>query len=158
MLSYEVEIERPVGEVYRIYSDPDTLPRWLTGLQRTEHVSGAPGEVGSVTKHIYLEKGRIVEMTETVIELEPEKHMAARLETPGTECMIYVDFVDQGETTLMRFSSEFEAQGFMFRLMMPFIKGKVKERQRGDLRRFKALVEAETEAAGPSEAETAEAG
>lgn len=141
MYAYEIEIDRPVSEVYREYADPENLPRWLTGLQRIEHVSGTPGEVGSISKHVYLEKGRIIEMVETVTAHEPEKHFAGELETGGMQCRIYVDFVDQGDSTLMRLRSDFRSQSLMMKLMMPFMKGHIRERQEGDLKKFKALVE-----------------
>jgi len=144
MLSYEVEIGRPVAEVYRQFADPDNLPRWIAGLQKLETISGTPGEVGSVTRHTYLEKGRIVELVETVTAIEPEKHFGGHLEGQGVSVNIFVDFVDKGERTLMRFRSDFRSQGLMMRLMLPFMKGAVRKRQEGDLRRFKELVESET--------------
>jgi uncharacterized membrane protein len=142
MFEYEVEINRPVGEVYREFNDPDNLPRWLTGLQRIEPVSGPPGEVGSVSRHVYLEKGRIVELIETVTAVEPEKHFAGRIEGQGVDCAIHVDFIDRGDKTGVRMGSEFRPRGLMMKLMMPFFKGHVRKRQEGDLRKFKELVEA----------------
>ena len=113
MFGAEVEIDRPVREVYRVFADPETLPRWLTGLQRTEQVSGTPGEVGSVTRR-------------------------------GVHANLYVDFIDKGDSTVMRFSSDFQSKGLMMKLMMPFIKGQIRKRQEGDLRKFKDFVESET--------------
>ena len=55
---FKIEIERPLKDVYAAFNNPDNLPRWIQGLQRTEHISGTPGEVGSVTRQIYLERGR----------------------------------------------------------------------------------------------------
>lgn len=127
--------------MYRHFSDQDTLPRWITGLQRIEQVEGKPGEVGSVSKHVYLEKGRIIEMIETITAHEPERHFAGELETGGMQCTIRVDFVDKGDSTLMRFRSDFRSQGFLMKLMMPFVKGRVRARQEGDMKKFKALVE-----------------
>jgi uncharacterized membrane protein len=141
MEPYEIEIDRPVAEVYRQFKDPDNLPRWITGLQKIEQISGAPGEVGSVAKHTYLEKGRIIEMIETVTAHEPEKHFTGELETDGMQCTIRVDFVDKGDSTLMRFRSDFRSQGLLMKLMMPFMKGQIRARQEGDMQRFKSLVE-----------------
>jgi len=141
MDGYEIEIDRPVAEVYRQFKDPDNLPRWITGLQRIEQISGEPGAVGSVAKHVYLEKGRIIEMIETVTAHEPEKHFTGELETEGMQCTIRVDFVDKGDSTLMRFRSDFRSQGLLMKLMMPFMKGQIRARQEGDMQKFKALVE-----------------
>jgi len=142
MFEHEIEIDQPLKEVYRAFKDPDNLPRWLEGLQRTEQVSGEPGEVGSVTRQIYLERGRTVEMIETITAHEPERFFAGALEGPGMRGDLRVDFVDRGETTGMRFSGDIKPCSLMMRLMMPLMKGSIRNRQMNDLKRFKGLVEA----------------
>ena len=73
MLEYEIEIARPLKDVYRAFSNPDNLPRWLSGLERTQQISGNPGEIGSKTRQIFLEHGRTVELIETVTCLLKDK-------------------------------------------------------------------------------------
>lgn len=142
MFEYQVEIHRPLSEVYRAFKDPDNLPRWLTGLQRTVPVSGTPGEVGSVTKQIYLERGRVVEMIETITAHEPERLFAGTLDAPGMQADMRVDFIDGGDSTTVRFQTDFNARSFLMRLMLPFMKGAIRKRQAGDLETFKQMVEA----------------
>ncbi len=83
MFEHEIEIDKPIADVYAAFRDPDNLPRWLTGLQKTVQISGTPGEVGSVSKQIYLERGRTVEMIETITAHEPGRYFAGTLEGPG---------------------------------------------------------------------------
>jgi len=141
MFQCEVRIEKPVREVYRAFNDPDDLPRWITGLQRTEPISGKPGEVGSRTRQVYLERGRTVELIETITAHEPEKHFAGTIEAPGVNMALEVDFVDEGDATLVRMRSDPKSKGFAMSLMMPFLKGTIRKRQEGDLKRFKQMVE-----------------
>ena len=75
MFEYEVQIAKPLREVYGAFNNPDNLPRWLSGLQRFEQISGKPGEVGSKARHVYLERGREVEMFETITAAEPGKEL-----------------------------------------------------------------------------------
>lgn len=142
MFEHEIEINKPLTEVYQAFNDPENLPRWLKGLQRTEQISGNPGEVGSVTKQIYLERGRTVEMIETITAHEPERFFAGTIDGPGMNGTLRVDFVDKGDTTGMRFSADFQPCSFMMSLMMPFMKGAISRRQIGDLETFKRMVEA----------------
>ena len=142
MFVHTIEIEKPLKEVYRALKDPENLPRWLKGLQRTEQISGKPGEVGSVTKQIYLERGRTVEMIETITKYEPEKFFEGHLEGPGMNAKLRVEFQDMGEKTAMTFMGDFEPCSLMMRFMMPFMKGAISKRQSGDLETFKRLVEA----------------
>ena len=139
---FTIEVDRPLKDVYAAFNNPENMPRWLGGLQRTEQISGSPGEVGSVTRQIYLERGRTVEMIETITAHEPERFFEGTLEGPGMEGTLRVEFEDRGERTGMRFSGEFEPCSLMMRLMMPFIKGSIRDRQMGDLKTFKRLVEA----------------
>ena len=104
--------------------------------------SGNPGEVGSKTRQIYLERGRTVEMIETITAHEPQKYFAGTIEGPGMNGTIRIDFVDKGDRTGLRMRADFQACSFMMSLMMPFMKGAIKKRQGGDLQNFKRMVEA----------------
>lgn len=140
---FRVEVDRPLKDVYAAFNNPDNMPRWLEGLQRTEQISGRPGEVGSKMKQIYLERGRIVEMIETMTAHEPMKSMSGNLEAPGMTCAIHIEFVDKGASTVVVARTNMKAQSFLMTLMTPFIRGAVRKRQRGDLARFKSLIEAD---------------
>lgn len=138
----EVEIDKPLKEVYAAFNNPDNMPRWLTGLQRVVQVRGERGQVGSVSKQIYLERGRTVEMIETITAHEPERFFEGTLEAPGMKCDLRVDFSDRGDKTLLRFGGDFQACTFLMRILMPFMKGSIQRRQCGDMETFKELVEA----------------
>ena len=142
VFQYEVEIDKPVSEVYRAFNNPDNMPRWLTGFQRFEPISGEPGRPGSTARHVYLERGRTVELIETITLHEPEKRFEGRLEGQGVNCAMQVEFVDKGDTTIVRARSDFRSRSFLMSLMLPFVGKGIRERQGSDLRRFKELIEA----------------
>jgi len=138
---YRIEVDRPLKEVYAAFNNPENLPRWLSGLQRTEPISGSPGEVGSRTRQIYLERGRVVELIETITAHEPMKRLSSRLEGPGMICTIHVEFVDRGDRCLVIARSDLESRSLMMSLMLPFVTRSVRKRQDADLHRFKELLE-----------------
>lgn len=142
MIEIEIEVERPLREVYAAFNHPDNLPRWIQGLQRTEVISGEPGQIGAKTRQIYLERGRIVEMVETITAHEPERYMAGILDGQGFQATMEVNFIDRGERTGIHFRTNFQGQSILMRLMLPFIKGPMRKRSCGDLESFKRLVEA----------------
>ena len=139
---FRIEIGRPLKEVYAAFNNPANLPRWIAGLQRTELISGTPGEVGAKTRQIYLERGRIVELIETITAREPLKRFSGDIDGQGVNCAIHVEFVDRGSSTLVVARADMRSRSFMLSLMMPFIKGSVRKRQGGDFERFKQLMEA----------------
>ena len=83
-----------------------------------------------------------VEMIETITAHEPEKHMSGTLEAPGMHATMQVNFVDKGDRTGIRFSSNFKGRSILMWLMLPFMKGAIKKRSCGDLETFKRMVEA----------------
>ncbi len=139
---FRIEIDRPLGEVYAAFNNPDNLPRWITGLQRTEPISGTPGQVGAKTRQIYLERGRIVELIETITAHEPMKRFAGEIAGQGMNCAIHVEFVDRGGSTLVVAGADMRSRSFMLSLMLPFIKSSIRKRQGADFERFKRLLEA----------------
>lgn len=147
-----IEVERPLKDVYAAFNNPDNLPRWLSGLQRTEPISGRPGEVGSKTRQIYLERGRIVELVETITAHEPMKRLSNELEGPGMLCAIHVEFVDRGDRTLVLARTELRSRSLMMSLMLPFLRSSVRKRQTADLERFKERLEAGDLSTAPPDA------
>ena len=139
---FRIEIDKPLSEVYAAFNNPDNLPRWIAGLQRTEPISGTPGQVGAKTRQIYLERGRIVELIETITAHEPLKRFSGEIDGQGVNCAIHVDFVDRGSSTLVVANADVRARSFMLSLMMPFVRSAIRKRQDGDFRRFKQLLEA----------------
>ena len=139
---FRIEVDRPLKDVYAAFNNPENMPRWLAGLQRTEQISGRAGEVGSKTRQIYLERGRTVELIETMTAHEPMKRMSGNLEGPGMNCAIHIEFVDKGDRSVVIARTEMQSRSFMMSLMLPFIRGAVRKRQSGDLHRFKKLMEA----------------
>jgi uncharacterized membrane protein len=137
-----IEIDRPLSEVYAAFNDPDNLPRWITGLQRTEPISGTPGQVGARTRQIYLERGRTVELIEVITAHEPMKRFAGEIEGQGVNCAIRVEFVDRGRSTLVVASCDVTSRSFMLGLMLPLVKRSIRKRQSDDFERFKRLLEA----------------
>jgi uncharacterized membrane protein len=139
---FRIEVDKPLSEVYAAFNNPANLPRWITGLQRTEPISGKPGQVGAKTRQIYLERGRTVELIETITAHEPLKRFAGELAGQGINCAIEVDFIDRGRSTVVVARAAMHSRSFMLSLMMPFIKHSVRKRQGGDFQRFKRLLEA----------------
>ncbi|CAM3821090.1 SRPBCC family protein [Tsukamurella ocularis] len=66
-----IEIALPLDRVAQLLSDPSHLPMWLRGMVVHEPLSGAHGEVGTVSR-VVLESGKqTMELTETVTRREP---------------------------------------------------------------------------------------
>ena len=63
-----VEIDLPRNEVIEKFSNVENLYHWQNGLQSVEHISGEPGQEGSLTKMIYDDGGNRIELLETILQ------------------------------------------------------------------------------------------
>jgi len=80
----EIEINRPIKEVIPLFDSFENLKKWQPGLQSFEHIEGNPGEIGAKTRLIYDERGKDVEMIETVIKRNLPEEFTALYEAKGT--------------------------------------------------------------------------
>src|SRR4029434_5206432 len=115
---FRIEIDRPLREVYAAFNNSDNLPRWISGLQRTEPISGTPGQVGAKTRQIYLERGRIVELIETITATDPLKRFSGVIDGQCMDCSNHVEFVDRGASTLVVARADMRSRSFMLSLML----------------------------------------
>lgn len=62
-----VEIDQPVQIVADLFADPDNRAEYQNGFVRWDLVSGTRGEDGAVSKLYYVNRGREMVLTETVV-------------------------------------------------------------------------------------------
>ncbi len=61
-------INRPMAEVMQKFKDPEGVKHWMEGLEKIEHISGVPGEVGAKSDFYFLNKGKVMKISETILE------------------------------------------------------------------------------------------
>ena len=81
----EIEINSPREKVIELFDNSDNLMKWQTGLKRFDHISGIPGEEGAKSRLTYIENGRELEMTETIIKKELPEKFSALYEAKGVK-------------------------------------------------------------------------
>ena len=50
------------------FKDPGRVKHWMEGLEKIEHISGVPGEVGAKSDFYFLNKGKVMKISETILE------------------------------------------------------------------------------------------
>lgn len=64
----QVDINKPLDKVVKLWQDPDNLKYWQEGFQRIEHLSGTAGQEGAQSR-IYFQSGkRDMELLETIMK------------------------------------------------------------------------------------------
>lgn len=137
----EVTIDLPRTKVVDLFDDPNTLSKWQQGLQSMEHISGEPGKTGAVTRLVYNEGGRTIEMKETIIERDLPETFSATYDANNVHNVIVNHFYQDGpKKTRWVMENEFQFSGFM-RIFAFFMGGSFRRRTAEDMERFKKFAE-----------------
>lgn len=137
-----VEIDKPPSEVYDFLMDEENLILWIKNFVRLEHINGEPGEVGSTSKHIYDENGRIVEFIEEIISNEANQLLESIIRNKFIEITITnrLQEINKNNTQLT-VTSELNPKSFFYKLMTFLSKKKLTNRQAEDIDRLKKAIE-----------------
>ncbi len=136
-----ITINQPVEKVWELFMDPDNLKKWLTGFVSAEHISGKIYETGSVSKLKFMESGKEMEVTETVLMAKPNQQYTIMLKHKTFETETDVRFNSLGQQTELIQTVQFSPKNFMMKLMMPLAKGEMKKRTADELFKFKTFAE-----------------
>ena len=137
----EIEINKPIDEVVKLFDNEDNLFKWMEGLQSIEHLTGEPGANGSTAKMIFKQGKREIQMIETVISLNLPEEFIASYEAKGVYNLAKVSFLPIGDNkTKYVTEQEFQLKGFMkvFGWIMP---GAFKKQTAKYLQKFKEFAE-----------------
>jgi hypothetical protein len=127
--------------VWQAFDNVDNLQKWQPTLQSFEHQSGQPGQPGAVSKLIYDENGRSVTLIETITARNKPTAFSGTYDNSAVFNVItnlFEALADDQTKWIME--TEFRFKG-LFRLMAPFMKKSICQRNDEDMDRFVALVE-----------------
>src|SRR5690606_9716786 len=83
-------IDAPPAKVFKWIYDSEHNLQWLPNLVEVEVLDAKPGGVGSMFRQVYLENGRRMEMTGTVVAYEHDRHLACDIQ--GSAFDLHVDY------------------------------------------------------------------
>lgn len=143
----EMTIDRPRDTVVALFDDPENLKQWLHGLESLEPIEGEPGAVGSKSRLVFKDKGRTMEMVETILERSPPHRFRFSYACGKVWNEVDNTFEECGDGGQTRWIGRnvFVLGGWM-KLLGIFMRGAFPKQSREHMERFKAFVEAASEA------------
>jgi uncharacterized membrane protein len=137
-----IDIDLPRDRVIELFDDPDNLPKWQTGLQKFEHVSGEQGQPGAVSKLTYKMGNRTVELIETITKRDLPHEFNGRYSWSGGSNTLENRFIELApDRTRWESTCAYKLTSPMMKLMGLLFRGKFKEQNMMFLRNFKAFAE-----------------
>ena len=145
-ISYECEVtvDKPAAEAWAVMSDETSLPQWIDGFIRTEHVSGTPNTVGAVS-HVYVdENGQETMMQETITDLVEHEHMGMAFTMDFMDMDYDMHFKEENGKTHIRTISVTRGNGIFAKSIISFMPSAMKAQEEANLLNLKKLVEENT--------------
>lgn len=140
----EVEINKPLEEVIRLFDNPDNLSKWMEGLQSFEHISGTPGQPGAKSKLKFKVGKREMVLIETVTVRNLPKEFTGTYESENSKGALNIvrnEFVKLSPAKTKYISeSEFQYKGFMA-IIAVLMKGAFKKQSLKYITNFKNFAE-----------------
>lgn len=143
--SGSIQINKPIDLVTRLFADPDNLRHYQDGFVKKVPLSGTPGETGAVSKMHYLNRGREMVLTETIINNQLPDSFAATYSHPMMDNILRTSFsVISIDQTLYEIDVEYTAiNGIIPKLMAFLMPGMFTKQGKVWMDNFKQFVEAQ---------------
>ena len=143
-IEYTIEtiIDRPRDFVVALFDNQECLKEWLTELESMDPLEGEPGTAGAKSKMVFDQKGRKMEMIETILERSPPERFRFTYECGKVwnEVDNRFEETEDGQKTLWKAHNVFVLGGFM-KIIGFFMKGAFPKQSQVHIDRFKAYVE-----------------
>jgi hypothetical protein len=134
-------ISKPLEEVVEKFKDPEGVKHWMEGLQRIEHLSGTPGEVGAKSDFYFLHKEKEMKISETILEQDLPNQIKFAYQSPMGYNEVEMLFEKLSEKSVKQTNnSYFELKGFM-KVMSFLMKGMFKKQSLKYMTAFEKYVE-----------------
>ncbi len=139
--NFFITINKSRDEVWKIFDNPENLPKWQPSLTKLEHQSGEPGMPGAVSMLTYKEKEEFT-MLETITSRNEPEEFSGVYENPTARTTMKNTFTAiDDKTTKWNVETEFTFKNPVSKLLSPLMKGMISKRVNDDMNRFKKLAE-----------------
>ncbi len=137
----QLEIRRPVGDVFSFVCDHEHLPAWTVGVKRATRTSTGPIGVGTTYSVVGRMLGRRVRSTYEVTAYEPDTLFSGRMTSPSFSFEETYRFETDGEgRTMVRVHVE-ARPGRALRLLGPLLVLAMNRQVQADHRRLRTVLE-----------------
>ena len=135
-----VQIHTSPELIWAMITEPAMMVLWQKGYESSVMTKGEPGEVGSISHHVFKEKGKTVEVDEEILISVPFSNRSSRLSYPVMDQIIRYSIEGESPSTV-HCTIEFEMKAFSLRIMWPWIKKSFQEKLKSDLSELKTRLE-----------------
>ena len=138
----QVEVHKPLEEVFALFNDSSKITNWIPELQSIEPLDVKPEKTGSTYKMVVENKnGEKITLHEKVMAYVPNEKVTLFY---NAETMLKTDdytfSFDNGVTTITN-NSICRGNSYLVSCVFPYFKSVFKEQDQGYLNNFKSFIE-----------------
>ena len=134
-------IDRPVGTVYKAYTDPYNMLKWSTDLVKSESIKGEFGEIGGYAHLHYEQKGRKYILKDELKFIDHNKKIVSEVSGQGLLVEVTTRFESLGDSTQLTLNWKGLGTILPVKRFLPLAKRKIRNQIQSELNTFKKLVE-----------------
>ena len=139
--STEIEVNKPVAEVFADFENPELFKKWMPEIKSIETLNEKAGKIGSTYKMVIDNKGETLTMTEKILAFVKNEKITFNF---SSKEMLKTDdftFTSNGKTTKITQISTLKSNSYLMSCIFPYFKSTLKETSQEHLNRFKKLTE-----------------
>ena len=138
----ELPIHKSRTDVWKAFDNPENIKIWQPSLVKSEHLSGAAGQPGSVSKLTYKQNEREFSLIEKVTAHDEPNRLDGIYENEFADNTLSNVFIEQGtDQTLWVIETEYKFKTLLMKILGPAMKKNFVLRTQRDMERFKEMVE-----------------
>ncbi|WP_428740568.1 SRPBCC family protein [Tenacibaculum sp.] len=138
----EVQINKPVNEVFADFQNVDLMKQWMPEVKSIETLEEKTNKVGSTYRVVVDNQGRMVTMTEEILAFEENKRITFHFDAESISKIDDYVFFSEGNTTKIIQTTTSTSESYIMSCLLPYFKSKPRRISQQYLDQFKKASEA----------------
>jgi uncharacterized protein YndB with AHSA1/START domain len=135
----DVEVSRPVDEVFAYVDDDAKLRQWVTGILESSRAPGPARPGASFRQVVDLGNGRL-ELQGELTEYEPNRVLAVRLRSRLCDMDVRYEFEPRNGSTVIHYVCDSRYHKWLHRLLSSIVKRIAQKKLEADFGRLRQLL------------------
>ncbi|WBX75248.1 SRPBCC family protein [Tenacibaculum ovolyticum] len=137
----EIEINKPINEVFKNFENVDFMKKWLPEVKSIEPIEEKVGVVGSTYTMTVINQGQEMKMVEKITAYIPNEKMTFQFDSDQMTKIDDYNFIANGNKTKMIQNCSVNSKSYITACLFPYFKGTFKNLSLSYMKRFKEEVE-----------------
>jgi uncharacterized protein YndB with AHSA1/START domain len=138
-----VDIDRPPTQVFPWLIEPEKLKQWIAGFKETRQLTPGPVGVGTKSRDLVVLGSDTTVMNVEITALEPNKLLAARIDSDGFTDDIRYQLTELNGKTRLEYTALTRYKIWLAKIMEPVITPAAQKKLVEDTAKLKALIQAQ---------------